>query len=117
MSDLPPDAARLRTLRTYLALQLEEVDRAIAASERQKAPWVPPPAAPAAKEPHRAPAPPAWGLARIGLGGPEAVHRGDCWAEGGEMRPLTREDAAAHLAAGTPGCDVCRPERVLLRRD
>jgi hypothetical protein len=111
MSDLPPDVDRLRVLRTYLALQLAEVDRAIAAATKPR-----PASDPAPEPPPRAPTP-AFGVARIGLGPDEAIHRGDCWADGGDLRPLTREDAAAHLAAGTPPCDVCRPERVLLRRD
>ncbi|MGW2837295.1 DUF6233 domain-containing protein [Streptomyces sp. NPDC001493] len=116
MPDLPPDADRLRVLRTYLALQLAEVDRALAAAERQAAPVQQPARAAAPSAPRRA-ATPAFGAARIGLGPDEEIHRGDCWASGAEMRPLTREDAAAHLAAGTPPCDVCQPERVLLRRD
>ncbi|MFD6421017.1 DUF6233 domain-containing protein [Streptomyces sp. NPDC060198] len=112
MSDLPPDVARLQVLRVYLALQLAEVDRAIAAAGRQAAP-VRQPAAVTAPPPRKRPATPAFGVARVGLGPGEAVHRGDCWADGGEIRPLSREDAAAHLAAGTPPCDVCQPERVL----
>ncbi|MGW1463827.1 DUF6233 domain-containing protein [Streptomyces sp. NPDC002308] len=116
MSDLPPDPARLRVLRTYLALQLAEIDRVIAAAERQAAPVQQSARAAATPAPRR-PATPAFGAARIGLGPDEAIHRGDCWASGAELRPLTREDAAAHLAAGTAPCDVCQPERVLLRRN
>ncbi|MEV8457703.1 DUF6233 domain-containing protein [Streptomyces sp. NPDC052095] len=41
------------------------------------------------------------------------VHRGDCWAMGKQLRPVSREEAMAALADGVAPCDVCRPDRVL----
>ncbi|MFD6421540.1 DUF6233 domain-containing protein [Streptomyces sp. NPDC060198] len=112
MSDLPPDVDRLRVIRTHLALQLAEVDRAIAVAERQTFPVQQ--AAPAPERPPR-PRTPAWGIARVGLGSETTVHRGDCWASGAEMTPISQERATAELASGVPPCDICRPDRVLLR--
>ncbi|WP_031057860.1 DUF6233 domain-containing protein [Streptomyces sp. NRRL F-5702] len=110
MRDLPPDLERLRVLETWLLLSLDRVREQIAAVERE------------ARQ-HRAPAPPAgspgppkpaWGIADAGLGIPAPeVHRGDCWARGAALRPVSAEEARTALAEGVQACEVCRPDRVL----
>ncbi|MFJ6889870.1 DUF6233 domain-containing protein [Streptomyces californicus] len=57
------------------------------------------PTAPGPGAPGRAPAP--------------EVHRGDCWARGTALRPVSAEEARAALAEGVQPCEVCRPDRVL----
>ncbi|MFB7969554.1 DUF6233 domain-containing protein [Streptomyces rubiginosohelvolus] len=61
---------------------------------------------------------PDWGIAEAGtgVGTPDAeVHRGDCWAQGRTLRPVSAERARAELAGGMRACAVCRPDRVLNR--
>jgi hypothetical protein len=114
MYDLPPDLPRLHTLRTWVARQLNHIDKAIAAAER--AAPAPQPAVEKPVEPPRKRAP-AWGLARKGVGSSDLeVHRGDCWADGGHMEAISRERAVAELGAGVAACDVCQPDRVLLQQ-
>ncbi|WP_405461737.1 DUF6233 domain-containing protein [Streptomyces sp. NBC_00101] len=113
MYDLPPDLPRLHTLRTWVALQLDHIDQAIAAAEKAR------------QAPQQAPAPkcepaktrtPDWGITHQGLGAPVTeIHRGDCWADGGRMEAITQERAVAELSDGAQPCDACRPDRVLLR--
>ncbi|MFD4130685.1 DUF6233 domain-containing protein [Streptomyces globisporus] len=43
------------------------------------------------------------------------VHRGDCWATGRTLRPVSAERARAELAGGMRACAVCRPDTVLGR--
>lgn len=86
--DLPPDLARLRTLETWAAHYLTRI--------RARTP--------------------DWGLAESGVGVPvPEVHRGDCWAGGRSLVPVTAERARAELADGAQPCAVCRPDRVLNR--
>ncbi|MFH8692698.1 DUF6233 domain-containing protein (plasmid) [Streptomyces anulatus] len=117
MGDLPPDLDRLRTLETWLALSLKRVREQIAAVERsaqpQRAPQ--PPAAVRPAGPRRTPTP-GWGISAVGVGAPVAeVHRGDCFAGGRTLRPVSAERARAELADGVQACGVCRPETVLSR--
>ncbi|MEU3136351.1 DUF6233 domain-containing protein [Streptomyces sp. NPDC006854] len=100
--DLPPDLERLRTLETWLVLSLGRVREQIAVLER--------PSGPART--------PDWGIADAGtgVGTPSAeVHRGDCWAQGRALRPVSAERARAELASGVRACAVCRPDAVLNR--
>ncbi|MFD4233350.1 DUF6233 domain-containing protein [Streptomyces sp. NPDC058542] len=112
MDDLPPDLERLRTLETWLVLSLKRVREQIAAVERsaqpQHAPQQPPAAARPAG-PRRTPTP-EWGIS----GAPVAeIHRGDCFAGGRALRPVSAERARAELADGVQVCGVCRPDNVL----
>ncbi|MCQ1582559.1 DUF6233 domain-containing protein [Streptomyces parvus] len=121
--DLPPDLGRLRTLETWADLYLTRIRARIAAVERQQAqqqppaPTVAPPVRPAAG-PGRARTP-DWCLAEAGTGvgiSAAEVHRGDCWAQGRTLRPVSAERARAELAGGMRACAVCRPDRVLNRQ-
>ncbi|MEU8598877.1 DUF6233 domain-containing protein [Streptomyces globisporus] len=122
--DLPPDLPRLRTLETWAAYYLTRIRTRIAAVERQQAQPRPAPVPTAAST--AAPGPPAagpgrartphWGIAETGVGTSVAeVHRGDCWATGRTLRPVSAERARAELAGGMGACAVCRPDRVLNR--
>ncbi|MEV6165742.1 DUF6233 domain-containing protein [Streptomyces sp. NPDC052052] len=55
---------------------------------------------------------PEWGITD-GARTPHEVHRGDCWAMGRQLRPVSREEAVTALVDGATPCDVCRPDRVL----
>ncbi|MFD4025747.1 DUF6233 domain-containing protein [Streptomyces sp. NPDC058576] len=118
--DLPPDLERLRTLETWAVLYLKRVRARIAAVERQQAPpqQTPVPtaaSAPPAAGPRRGRTP-DWGIADTGVGTSAAeVHRGDCWARGRSLRPVSAERARAELAGGMRACAVCRPDTVLTR--
>ncbi|WP_097868530.1 DUF6233 domain-containing protein [Streptomyces sp. rh34] len=116
MGDLPPDLERLRTLETWLVLSLDRVREQIAAVERPAQPRrVPQPPAAAARSagPRRAPTP-DWGISSVGIGAPVVqVHRGDCFAGGKALRPVSAERARAELADGVQACGVCRPDNVL----
>ncbi|MFB7403329.1 DUF6233 domain-containing protein [Streptomyces rubiginosohelvolus] len=118
--DLPPDLPRLRTLETWADLFLRRVRARIAAVEQQqKQPHqtLASPAAPTVRPaagPKRARTP-DWGLAEAGIGVPTTeIHRGDCWATGKTLQPITAERARAELADGARACDACRPGAVLL---
>ncbi|APS23370.1 hypothetical protein TK78_34055 [Streptomyces sp. Tue 6075] len=118
--DLPPDLPRLRTLETWAAQYLTRIRARIAAVERQQAqqqppaPTAAPPARPAAG-PNRARTP-DWGLAEAGIGVPATeIQRGDCWARGRSLVPVSAERARAELAVGAQPCAVCLPDRVLAR--
>ncbi|WP_431789276.1 hypothetical protein HLK56_33095 [Streptomyces sp. G9] len=119
-TDLPPDLARLRVLETWAAHYLTRIRARIAAVERQQAQQ--PSRAPAAASPVRPAAGPGrsrtpdWGLAEAGIGVPATeVHRGDCWARGRSLVPVSAERARAELAGSAQPCAVCRPDRVLNR--
>ncbi|MFH8886333.1 DUF6233 domain-containing protein [Streptomyces californicus] len=57
-----------------------------------------------------------WGLAEAGIGVPATeIHRGDCWAAGKKLPPVTAERARAELADGARACDACLPDRALFR--
>ncbi|MGK5729745.1 DUF6233 domain-containing protein [Streptomyces sp. URMC 124] len=88
MNDLPPDLPRLRTLETYLELQLQQVREAIQRQERAQA----------EEE--------GWTLQRIpsGKGHPLLwLHRTSCHLAKGAR--LSRQEAV--LALGEPGVRVC----------
>ncbi|MFH9568697.1 DUF6233 domain-containing protein, partial [Streptomyces globisporus] len=114
--DLPPDLARLRTLETWAAHYLTRIRTRIAAVERQQArpPQAPAPTAAPPSRPATGPGParpPDWGLAEAGIGVPATeIHRGDCWASGKKLLPVSAE-----LAGGARACDACRPDRVFNR--
>lgn len=107
MTDLPPDLPRLRTLETWLALTLDEVQKAIAAAEqreqeRQRGIQARPPA-------------PDW-LLEQGLNRdspPVQVHVGGCWNAGKRTRGIGRDEALRALADGIKACGACRPDSEL----
>ncbi|MFD8474302.1 DUF6233 domain-containing protein [Streptomyces globisporus] len=114
--DLPPDLDRLRTLETWADLYLTRIRTRIAAVERQQArpPQAPAPTAVPPSRPATGPRPArptGWGLAEAGIGVPVTeIHRGDCWASGKKLLPVSAE-----LAGGARACDACRPDRVFNR--
>ncbi|MGW0669738.1 DUF6233 domain-containing protein [Streptomyces sp. NPDC002746] len=117
MGDLPPDLERLRTLETWLAFSLKRVREEITAVERsaqpRRAPQ--PPAAARPARPRRTPTP-DWGISAVGIGAPVAeIHRGDCFAGGRSLQPISAERARAELADGVQACGTCRPDNVLNR--
>ncbi|MFF7147439.1 DUF6233 domain-containing protein [Streptomyces griseoaurantiacus] len=104
MSDLPPDLPRLRTLETWLALQLAQVRQRIAAAEKRE------------EEKQRGaearPPQPDW-LLESGLNrdaAPVAVHTGDCHMVGKRARGVPRDTALRALAEGVEACGHCRPD-------
>ncbi len=120
--DLPPDLVRLGTLESCADLYLTRIRTRMAAIERQQArppqaaaPTAVPPSRPAAG-PRRA-RPPDWGLGEAGIGGPVTeVHRGDCWARGRTLGPVSAERARAELVGGARNPAGCadRPDPALL---
>ncbi|MCX4790391.1 MULTISPECIES: DUF6233 domain-containing protein [unclassified Streptomyces] len=115
MYDLPPDLPRLRTLETYLGMLLAEVQQQIATVEQrgEQQSKEPRDREQPSKAPRRPPTP-DWGIVDAGAGSPTTeVHRGDCWAAGKKLRPISRERAVAELADGATACEVCRPDTVL----
>ena len=102
---------RLRALRFLRRVQqrdLARTDQWIAIWEQRAAEWV-----------RRAPKPtaPDWVL-QYGVGGravrPAMVHTSQCWAPGGSMEGISREQAVEALTrGGVPPCGLCRPEREL----
>lgn len=107
MTALPPDLPRLRTLRTFLAVLLAELDEAIAQAEQRQ------------REEQRGrehrPPPPDW-LLEQGLNRdapPVQVHVGGCWNAGKRSKGVTRDEALRALAAGVRACSACRPDTEL----
>lgn len=92
---LPPDLDRLRTLRTYLAIQLSAVDAAIAELDPPDG-WRLQPRRTPAGQPRRA-----------------VLHRGDCWIRDG--KPLSRAEAKIALddSEVVEACGACYPEKAL----
>ncbi|MFJ1804454.1 DUF6233 domain-containing protein [Streptomyces sp. NPDC088180] len=43
------------------------------------------------------------------------VHRGDCFAGGRTLLPVSAERARAEKAGGVHACGLCRPDNVLNR--
>lgn len=104
MTDLPPDLPRLRTLETWLALQLQQVRQRIADVQRREG------------EKQRGaearPPQPDW-LLESGLNrdaAPVAVHTGDCHMVGKRARGVPRDLALRALAEGVEACGHCRPD-------
>ncbi|MET9142417.1 DUF6233 domain-containing protein [Streptomyces sp. NPDC004042] len=104
MNDLPPDLPRLRTLETWLALQLDQVRQRISAveqreQERQRGIDARPPV-------------PDWVLEHsIGVDrAPVAVHVGGCHMAGKRVRGIPRDMALRALTEGIDACSHCRPD-------
>ncbi len=102
--DLPGDLPRLRTLETWLALQLTAVQAAITAAEKRE------------EERRRGeevrPPQPDW-LLEQGLNrdaAPVYVHAGGCWNAAKRSRGVPRDVALRALADGVPACGHCRPD-------
>lgn len=123
MGDLPPDLDRLRILETWLVLSLRRVREQIAAVERPAQPERPArperasraPATAQPARPRRTPAP-DWGISAAGIGAYVAeIHRGDCFAGGKALQPISAERARAELIDGVQACGVRRPDNVLNR--
>ncbi|MFJ1782134.1 DUF6233 domain-containing protein [Streptomyces anulatus] len=63
--------------------------------------------------PRRAPTP-EWGISAAGIEAPVVeVHRGDYFAGGRTLLPVSAERARAEQAGGVYACGVCRPDNVL----
>ncbi|MYR58286.1 hypothetical protein GTY54_19295 [Streptomyces sp. SID625] len=107
MNDLPPDLPRLRTLETWLALQLDQVRQHISAveqreQERQRGLDARPPA-------------PDW-IIEHSIGAvrkPIAVHVGGCHMTGARTKGIDRETALRALVEGVDACPHCRPDTEL----
>ncbi|MBT2876439.1 DUF6233 domain-containing protein [Streptomyces albidoflavus] len=102
MSDLPADLPRLHVLRTWHAMWLARIDKAIATAEQREA------------ETRRGaevrPPPPAYVVQLgIGTGPPAAVHIGGCPVAGSRVRPLDTEQARQALV-DVEACSMCRPD-------
>ncbi|MFD8919479.1 DUF6233 domain-containing protein [Streptomyces sp. NPDC059569] len=111
MFDLPPDLPRLRTLRTWHAMVVRELDTAIAARERQAAADE----EAARNREARRPPPPDWTVSR-GIDArrsPVAVHIGGCHMRGKHVQAVSRDDAVRLLADGVEACAHCRPDTAL----
>ncbi|MCX4704387.1 DUF6233 domain-containing protein [Streptomyces sp. NBC_01373] len=106
MHDLPPDLPRLRTLETWLQLNLAQVRQAIAAAEQREAERQ-------RGIEHRPPTP-DW-MIQYSLGGrhPLHVHTGGCHMAGPRPKGVTREAALRALADGVTACSHCRPDSEL----
>ncbi|MBA2951979.1 DUF6233 domain-containing protein [Streptomyces himalayensis] len=105
MSDLPPDADRLRVIVTYLRLQLAEAEAALRQAEQREADEK--------RRRDRARAEQAWKLQPQRSDGPPVLHRGGCSIYRNEMGYLDREHALIALELDDPRvecCEVCRPE-------
>lgn len=98
MNGLPPDLPRLRTLETYLELQLRQVREAIGRLEQPQAPQAE-----------------GWVLQHIPSTRDQPInwlHRADCHLAKGAR--LNRREAALALAEpGVRPCDACHPEQGL----
>ncbi|WP_406422292.1 DUF6233 domain-containing protein [Streptomyces sp. NBC_00873] len=127
MYDLPPDLPRLRTLETFLVMLLARVRQRIGEVEQrergkqrggeQRGQGKRQPTERPSEEQRPRPHTPDWGITDTGIGVSRAeVHHGDCWA-GRQLRAVSREEAAAARAEGTPACEVCRPDTVLGRQE
>ena len=106
MNDLPPDLPRLRTLETWLTLNLDRVRQQIAAAEKREA------------ERQRGidarPPAPDWLIERgIGEGPAVYVHVGGCHMAGKRSKGVTREQALRALTDGVAACPHCRPDTEL----
>jgi hypothetical protein len=107
MPDLPPDLPRLRTLETWLTLQLAQVRQQIAAAEQREAER--------RRGEQTRPAPPDWLIERgLNRDAPATfLHVGACWNAGKRSRGIDRAAALQALADGVPACPHCRPDTAL----
>lgn len=107
MSENVSRLERLRSVRQWLAWQLDRTDQAIADEERQEAA-----AARAART--RPPAEPGWCLS-YGIGAdrrPVEVHLSDC-GMAKRTKPVTQEEARRAITDGVEACVFCRPDTAL----
>jgi hypothetical protein len=107
VSDYPPDLPRLRTIATFLRVQLTAVEQLIAAEEKR-----------AAEQATRLPPahPPDWELELDLSRHPAVVHVGGCTmgGKGWRMRPISRDAALRALGVDRiPSCPYCSPDTVL----
>ncbi|MGW2116030.1 DUF6233 domain-containing protein [Streptomyces zhihengii] len=107
MTDLPPDLPRLRTLETWIVLELRQVQAQIAAVEQRE------------REQQvgleRRPPTPAW-VIETGIGADKPrlyVHAGGCHMAGRRVHPATREEAASAVADGVEACSHCGADNQL----
>ena len=107
VNDLPPDLPRLRTLETWLALQLHHVRHAITAAERREAEQQ--------QAAEAQPATPDWmlegGLSQAAP--PVYVHVGGCHMAGKRVKGVPRDVALRALTEGVDACPHCRPDSEL----
>ncbi|MFE9886891.1 DUF6233 domain-containing protein [Streptomyces scopuliridis] len=111
MFDLPPDLPRLRTLETYVRLQLHLIAEAIAIAEQREAAEQ----EAARQRKQRRPPPPDWTVSR-GIDAhrsPVAVHIGGCHMQGKHVQAASRDDAVRLLSDGVEACGHCRPDTAL----
>ncbi|MCW8102704.1 DUF6233 domain-containing protein [Streptomyces tauricus] len=105
--DLPPDLARLLTLRTWHAMWLTRIDAKIAAVRQREAEQ---------KRVRLTRLPgPEW-VVELGIGvgrPPVEVHAGHCYAIGKRHRPISRDEARRLLDAGLRACSHCTPDTTL----
>jgi hypothetical protein len=117
MSDLPPDLPRLRTLETYLALQLDQVRARIREQEEaaRAAGQAPRGAADSDQESGDAGADDGVAWWKLVPGRPAVLHRGDC-PSAGSGPTITRSVARTALKDRVDGkptataCTRCHPE-------
>ncbi|MFJ1975255.1 DUF6233 domain-containing protein [Streptomyces sp. NPDC087903] len=105
--DLPPDLARLLTLRVWHTLWLQRIDAKIAALQQWNAEQ--------AQGRRSRPAQPDW-IVELGIGTgrpPIEVHVGGCYAAGKRRRPVPRDEARRLLADGVRACGHCQPDHAL----
>jgi len=98
---------KLRIVRSYLAHQLDQVDRWIADEERK--------AAEKRRGEEARPPQPDW-LLELGLNRdapPVAVHVGGCHMAGKRARGVQRDQALRALTEGIMACSHCRPDSEL----
>lgn len=105
--DLPPDLARLHTLRVWHAMWLRRIDSKIAALQAREAE--------AEQGRKNRPQEPEW-IVELGIGSgrpPIEVHAGNCYAAGKRRRAVAREEARRLLDAGVRACTHCTPDTQL----
>ncbi|MGW1507286.1 DUF6233 domain-containing protein [Streptomyces mirabilis] len=96
--DLPPDLARLLTLRVWHAMWLQRIDTKIVALQKREA----------EQEQGRKnrPQEPDW-IIELGIGNgcpPIEVHVGGCYAAGKRRRPVPRDEARRLLTSSVRAC-------------
>jgi hypothetical protein len=105
--DLPPDLARLLTLRVWHAMWLQRIDTKIAALQERNAEQE--------QGRNNRPQEPDW-IVELGIGNgrpPTEVHVGDCYAAGKRRRPVPRDEARQLLTSGVRACTHCKPDAQL----
>ncbi|MDX3763475.1 DUF6233 domain-containing protein [Streptomyces sp. AK02-04a] len=101
--DLPPDLARLLTLRVWHATWLQRIDTKIAALQERETEQE--------QGRNNRPQEPDW-IVELGIGNgrpPTEVHVGGCYAAGRRRRPVPRDEARRLLTSGVRACTHCKP--------